>query len=202
MKTITKKIMTSVVSAAISLTAAATFALPATPVLAATYNSSYSYSYEQAQFNRTKAEGIRFLQNCVSDPSPVAVQLTNNYITAINNHPYDSSKTPEQNNNDIIRYVNNVYKNIINIDNNYKLEAYKANRIAYLYSLVDNEPTDSQQALLDYIAYALSYITYYGNRARDAQMNEYTSNENIKPLEVRMSEVDRLIAIGESALLR
>lgn len=199
MKTITKKIITSLVTAAISLTAAATLAAPATPVLAATDNSAYSYSYEQVQFERKKEEGIRFLQNCVSDPSYAAISLTNKYITAVIKHPYDPSKTLEQNNNDIVRYVNNVYKNIQYVDESCKIEAYKASKIAYLYSLVGNEPTDAQREVLDYVAYCLSFIKYpdFDTFTRE----ERARNRNISAYDQKISEVDLIIGIAENALL-
>jgi hypothetical protein len=93
MKSITKKLMASAVSAVLSLTAVVAFAAPAAPVLAATNNPrpSYSVNYrdDMRMYELKKEEGVKFLQNCVSNPSPAAVALTNEYVWEIYSHPYD-----------------------------------------------------------------------------------------------------------------
>ena len=181
MKNITKKIFTSAISAVISLTAVAAFTAPATPVLAATRPYSYNYSYDIQQYEHLKDEGIRFLENCVTDPSPAARSLINNYASVISSHAYDISKTYDQNANELIRYVNNVYKNVQRVDNTYKLEAYKAAKLDYLWHLSSCEEDD---IVVEYTAYAFSYIVY-------------TPGASIEEL---YSEIDQLTAIAESGI--
>ena len=189
MKTITKKIIASVTSAVLSLTAAAALMAPATPVLAASnYTpSSYGlpdrdYNWEMAQYEIKKEEGIKFLQNCVSDPCPAAFVLMNEYIGVVETHPYNIAKTLEQNVNELVRYVNNVYKNIQTTDATCKLETYKAAKLEYLELLMD-EREDLE--VYNYVAYAFSYIVY-------------EPGEN---LDVLMDHIDQLTAIAENGIV-
>ena len=183
MKHITKKLFASAISAVISLTAVAAFTAPAAPVLAAGQSYNYSYNYDMQQYERLKDEGIRYLQNCVSNPSYAAVSLTNQYVSVIRNHRYDVSKTYDQNANELIRYVNNVYKNIQKADNSCKIEAYKAAKLNYLYGLADC-PED--EYVVDYVAYAFSYINFNNN-----------PNATLEQLK---SEIDQLTAIAERGI--
>ena len=183
MKHITKKLFASAISAVISLTAVAAFTAPATPVLAAGQSYNYSYNYDMQQYERLKDEGIRYLQNCVSDPSPAARSLINNYASVISNHAYDVSKSYSQNANELIRYVNNVYKNIQKADNSYKLEVYKRAKLNYLNNLADCPEDDY---VVDYVAYAFSYITFNNN-----------PNATLEQLK---SEIDELTAIAERGI--
>lgn len=189
MKTITKKIIASVTSTVLSLTAAAALMAPATPVFAASnYTpSSYAlpdrdYNWEMAQYEIKKEEGITFLQNCVSDPCPAAIALMNEYVGVVETHPYNIAKTLEQNVNELIRYVNNVYKNIQTTDATCKLETYKAAKLEYLELLMD-EREDLE--VYNYVAYAFSYIVY-------------EPGEN---LDVLMDHIDQLTAIAENAIV-
>lgn len=181
MKNITKKVITSAISAVISLTAAATFMAPSTPVLAARQSYDYNCSYDMERYTQLKQEGIRFLENCVTDPSPAAQALIFNYSCVIEDHPYDVSKTYDQNADALIRYVNNVYKSIQRVDNAYKLEAYKQAKLDYLYSLADSPEDDY---IVDYVAYAFTYITC-------------GPNDSLEQLE---SEIDQLTAIAERGI--
>ncbi|MCR5529689.1 MAG: hypothetical protein K6F49_10770 [Saccharofermentans sp.] len=185
MKNITKKIFTSAISAVISLTAVAAFTAPAAPVLAASNNRGqtygYSYSYELDQYELKKQEGIRFLENCVTDPSRAAQYLILTYSGAIEVHPYDISKSYEQNCYELVRYVNNVYKNVIEADNNAKFNAYKKAKLDYIWNL-SNCPEDD--VLIEYVAYAFTYIVY-------------TPGASVDDL---YSQIDQLTAIAESGI--
>lgn len=159
MKNITKKIFTSAISAVISLTAVAAFTAPAAPVLAASNNRGqtygYSYSYELEQYELKKQEGIRFLENCITDPSSAGQHYINRYSAEIRKHQYDIRKSYEQNLNELVRYVNNVYKNIIYWDQIHKFEDYKDSKIIYLISLSDGPDDD---AIIDSVFHTISGI--------------------------------------------
>ena len=159
MKNITKKIFTSAISAVISLTAVAAFTAPAAPVLAASNNPGqtygYSYSYELEQYELKKQEGIRFLENCVTDPSYAGQYYINRYSAEIRKHQYDIRKSYEQNLNELVRYVNNVYKNIIYFDQMSKFQNYKDSKILYLISLSDSPEDD---AIIDSVFHTISRI--------------------------------------------
>ncbi len=181
MKNITKKVITSAISAVISMTAVAAFTAPATPVFAAGRSYSYNCNYDMQRYDQLQQEGIRFLENCVTDPSPEAQTLIRSYTGVIESHPYDVSKSYEQNANALIRYVNNVYKNVQRVDNSAKLEAYKAAKLEYLTLLSNSEEDD---VIVEYVAYAFTYITYGPNDS----------------LEQLMSEIDDLTAIAERGI--
>ena len=159
MKNITKKIFTSAISAVISLTAVSAFTAPAAPVLAASNNPGqtygYSLSYELDQYELKKQEGIRFLENCITDPSSAGQHYINIYSAEIRKHQYDIRKSYEQNLNELVRYVNNVYKYIIYFDQQSKFQNLKDSKILYLISLSDS-PED--EAIIDSVFHTISGI--------------------------------------------
>ena len=104
------------------------------------------------------------------------------YVGVVETHPYNIAKTLEQNVNELIRYVNNVYKNIQTTDATCKLETYKAAKLEYLELLMD-EREDLEA--YNYVAYAFSYIVY-------------EPGEN---LDVLMDHIDQLTAIAENAIV-